>query len=225
MHQYMNLCPSVFLFQFDALCIITWNHGCPCVPLCDYSSNPTFSPTTWLECVHASVHVLLSSDSPYLLHPICILTWKDVFLCVAWCVFQSLYLWSHILDRRCTCSSICTSVYLTPNVFFTPFAYLHGKMGSSVWHCVCHPVIYFWSHTLFKMCTCISTLIYVHTWLCTSVPPHLNSFMKTWVPLCDIVCLSQSAYFYSHTFVRMCTCISIWVYVHLTPQITSNPYA
>ena len=170
-------------------------------------------------------------DSPCLLHSISILTWKDGFLCVALCVFQSpdspyLSPWSHILDRMCTCISTWTSVYLTPYVCFTLFAYLHGKMGCSVWHCVCLPVTYFWSHTLFKMCTCISTLIYVLTWLCMSVPPHLNSFMRTWVPLCDIVCLSQSAWdFWSHTFVRMCTCISTCIYANLSSEFCSSPYA
>ena len=162
-------------------------------------------------------------DSPCLLHSISILTWKDGYLCVALCVFQSLSPWSHILDRRCTCISTCTSVYLTPYVCFTLFAYLRGKMGSSVWQIVCLPVICFWSHTLFKMCTCISTLIYVLTWLHMSVPPHLYSFMKTWMPLCDIVCLSQSAYFWLHTFVRMCTCISTCIYVHLTPHFSLIP--
>ena len=144
-------------------------------------------------------------------------------LCGTVCVFQSLYLWSHILDRKCICISTCTYVNWTPNVCFTPFAYFHGKMDSSVWHCVCLPFIYFRSHTMFKMCTCISTLIYVLTWLPMSVPPNLNSFMKTWVPLCDIVCLSQSAYFWSHTFVRMYTCINTCIYVHLTPHFSLMP--
>ena len=129
----------------------------------------------------------------------------------------------YILARRCTRISTCTSVYLTPNVCFTPFAYLHGKIGSSVWHWVCLPVIYVWSYTLFKMCTCISILIYVLTWLPMFDPPHLNSFMKTWVPLCEFVCLSQSAYFWWHTFVRMCTCISTCIYVHLTSHFSLMP--
>ena len=76
---------------------------------------------------------------------------------------------------------------------------------------------------MFKMCTCISTLIYVLTWLPMSVPPNLNSFMKTWVPLCDILCLSQSTYFWSHTIVRMCTCIITCIYVHLTPHFSLMP--
>ena len=227
MHQYMNLCQPEFWLSMCAplpLKMLTWKHG--------------MSPMTlWICQLH--------------------------------------YFLSHILVRMCTCISTCTSVYLTPNVCFTPLAYLHGKMGSSVWHCVCLPVtlllvhtlfkmgacistlilgpnltahisstpfeefhenmvapvwhcvfvtiICFWSHTLFKMCTCISTLIYVLTWLHMSVPPHLYSFMKTWMPLCDIVCLSQSAYFWLHTFVRMCTCISTCIYVHLTPHFSLIP--
>ena len=48
-------------FIFIPLCKVTWKDVCPCVLLCDYSSNPTFSPTPWLACLHASVHVLLST--------------------------------------------------------------------------------------------------------------------------------------------------------------------
>ena len=60
-------CISVHLtlyFIFIPLCKVTWKDVCPCVLLCDYSSNPTFSPTPWLACVHASVHVLLSTWLP-----------------------------------------------------------------------------------------------------------------------------------------------------------------
>ena len=90
MYQYMYLCPSLFPFSLTHLCIIIWNHGCPCVPLCDYSSNLTFGPTPWLKYVHASVHVLLStwllmSASPYL-HTY---VEKWVSLCGRLCVFQS----------------------------------------------------------------------------------------------------------------------------------------
>ena len=175
--------------------IVTWKHWCHCVPLCDYSSNPTFGSTPWLECVHASVHGLLSTWLPISSSPDRY-TYMDrwIPLCLTVCVFQSLYLWSHILNRRRTCTSTCTYVNWTPNVCFNPFAYLPGKMGCSVWHCVCLPVTYFWSLTMFKMCTCITKLIYVLTWLPMSVSPHLNSFMKTWVHLCDIayVCSSHS---------------------------------
>ena len=169
-------------------------------------------------------------DSPCLLHSISILTWKDGYLCVALCVFQSLSPWFHILDRRCTCISTCTSVYLTPYVCFTLFAYLRGKMGSSVWQIVCLPVICFWSHTLFKMCTCISTLIYVLTWLHMSVPPHLYSFMKTWMPLCDIVVLcvfsshstSGNTPWFKCVHASVHVFMSIWLLV--SPQTPMHSY-
>ena len=165
--------------------------------------------TPWLECVHTFVHVYMSIWLPMStqtgLHSYMetwVPLWGSVF------VSHSPYFCSHDLYRMCTCISTCTSVYLTPNVCFTPFAYLHGKMGSSVWHCVCLSVIYFWSHTLFKMCTFISTSIYALTWLPMSAPPHLNSLINTWVSLCDFGYLSQSAYIWSQTLVRMCICIS-----------------
>ena len=47
---------------------------------------------------------------------------------------------------------------------------------------------HFCSQSLFRMCTCISTCIYVHlTQNITSNPMH--SYMETWVPLCDTMCV------------------------------------
>ena len=56
-----------------------------------------------------------------------------------------------------------------------------------------------------------------------STPCPMHSLMETWVPLCGIVCLSQSPYFCSPTLVRMCTCISTWNYVHLTVHVCYTP--
>ena len=82
---------------------------------------------------------------------------------------------------------------------------------------------YFCCYTLFRMCTCISTWIYVHlaayVW---STPMH--SLMETWVPLYGSVFVSQSSHFCCHTLFRMCTCISTWIYVYLTPHVWSTPY-
>ena len=36
------------------------------------------------------------------------------------------------------------------------------------------------------------------------------------------MCVSQSPCLWSHTLVRMCTCISTWIYVYLTPHVWSS---
>ena len=53
-------------------------------------------------------------------------------------------------------------------------------------------------------CTCISTWMYVH------LTAHVGSspFEQFHENMGGPVCLSQSAYFWTLTFVRMCTCIS-----------------
>ena len=138
---------------------------------------------------------------------------------------------------------------------------------------VCVYVTHFCSHTLFRMCICISTFIYVHLTAHVHAAPPMHSLIETWVPLFGIVCLSQSPYFWSHTlvgvymhqymylcppdsqyhlkplhtvtwkhgcpcvalwvslthfcshtFIRICICISICIYVHLTPHISLNPF-
>ena len=79
-----------------------------------------------------------------------------------------------------------------------------------------------WSHTLFRLITCIRTWIYVHlaayVW---STPMH--SLMETWVPLYGSVFVTQSSHFCCHTLFRMCMSISTWIYVYLTLLVWSTP--
>ena len=70
------------------------------------------------------------------------------------------------------------------------------------------------------LCVNASVHVFMSTWLPMSAPLTMHSLMETWVPVCGIVCLSQSPYFWTHTLVRMCTCISICIYVH---QFRSAP--
>ena len=65
---------------------------------------------------------------------------------------------------------------------------------------------------------------FMSTWLLMSGPPPLHSLMETWVPLYGSVFVSQSSHFCCHTLFRMCTCISTWIYVYLTPHVWSTPY-
>ena len=129
--------------------------------------------TPCLEYVHVSVHVYMPTwvlnTAPYPMHSNMDVTVWHCVLCShptsvprPWseCVHTSVY---GLLSTWLPMSA-------SPNCILT---WIDGFL------CVCLSVIYFWSHILFKMCTCISTLIYVLTWLPTFAPPHLKSFMKT----------------------------------------------
>ena len=61
------------------------------------------------------------------------------------------------------------------------------------------------------------------TWLFMCGPPPMHSLMETWVPLYGSVFDSQSSHFCCHTLFRMWTCISTWIYVYLTPNMSGPP--
>ena len=72
-------------------------------------------------------------------------------------------------------------------------------------------------------CVCASVHEFMSTWLLMCGPPNLHSLMETWVPLYDSVFVSKSSHFCFHILFRMCTCISTWIYVYLTPHVCSTP--
>ena len=161
--------------------------------------------------------------TPWLVHPLWIVTWKVGCPCVTLSVSHSPWLWFHTLFRMCTCISSWIYVDLMP---MSGPAAMHSLMETWVplyGSVFVSQVSHFCSHTLFRMCTCISTCIYVHL-MPMSGPAAMHSLMETWVPLYGSVFVSQVSHFCSHTLFRMCTCISIGIYVHLTPHISSTPY-
>ena len=62
--------------------------------------------------------------------------------------------------------------------------------------------------------------MYVHLTLCLCPTPLHNSMQ-----MCDPVSMSQLPLFWSHTLVRVCTCIITCVDAHLTPHICSIHFA
>ena len=69
MHQYIYAYSSESRNVFHPLCIVIWKHGCSCMALCLCPSNLISVPTYCLECVHASVHVFMSTWLPMLAKP------------------------------------------------------------------------------------------------------------------------------------------------------------
>ena len=109
---------------------------------------------------------------------------------------------------------LCGTVYVFQSLYSVPTPWLEFVHASvhEAWVPVCCIVcmfqsVYFWSQTLFRMCTCISTCFYVHPTVHVNSTP-MDSYMETRVALCGSVCVSQSPCFWSYTLVRMSTCIS-----------------
>ena len=93
----MYLYPQEFHILLHALYIVTWKHGFQCVAQCVCSSQSTSGPTPCLECVHASVHVFMSTKLPMLAQPPMdsyMETW--VPLCDNVCVPVTLLLVTHL---------------------------------------------------------------------------------------------------------------------------------
>ena len=216
----MYTCPPYSQCQLRLVCIVTWKHGCPCVAVCLCPIHLICVPSTCLECVHASVYVLMptwvlnSTSSP--MHGN-METWVSVCGTVYVAVIS--FLFPHLVYN----------VYMHQYMYICQpeFWILLHPICVGTWkdgcECVCcnHPTS---SATPFLECVYSSVHGFMSTWLPISAPHPLNCFMKTWVPQCGIVCLSQPAYFRSQTMFRMCTCISTSVYVHLTLHFSSTPF-
>ena len=80
---------------------------------------------------------------------------------------------------------------------------------------------HFCSHTLFRMCSCISTCIYVHPtpYVSSTFYALLHGTLDFAVWQCAYMCVSQAPYNWSYTLIKMCTCISTWIHVHLTYHV------
>ena len=160
-------------------------------------------------------------DSPYLLHPISILTWKDGFLCVALCVSSSHSTSGPTPFLKCAHASVHYFMSLPEcTCLFHPIWRVSWKHGCP-WCgivCVCYnqPIS---GHTALLECVHAWVHVCMFIWLLVSVWCPVDNYMERGVPLCTTVCqYSSKPTCGSFTFVRMCTCMSTCIYVHLTPQ-------
>ena len=194
--------------------------------VCLYPSHLISVPTPCFEFVHASVHVFMSTQLAMLTQSSMdsyMETWVPLCGSVCVCVPVTLLL-INTFNRMCTYISTWIYVRMTVHVCSTP---MHSLMKTWVPLYVSVFVSqspHFCSNTLFWICTCISSCIYVHMTLHVSSTPY-GQLHGNVGALCSSVCVSQSSCFWSHTLVRMCTCISTWIYVHLTVLVCSTPYA
>ena len=231
-HTLFQMCTCISTWIYVHLTVLIWSSpmrslietGCPCIAVCLCPSHLISDPTPCLECVHASVHVIMCTwlprSGPDPMHSLmetgCPL-YGSVF------VSQSPHFCSHTLFRMCTCISTWIYVHLTVLIWSSP---MHSLMANSWYPCIA--VCLCPSHLISVPTPCLecvhaSVHEFMSTWLPISAPPCMHSLMEICVPLYGSVFVSQSPHFCSHTFFPMCTCISTWIYVHLTVHVCYPP--
>ena len=150
--------------------------------------------------------------------------WKPECLYMAVCLCPS-----HLISFATPCLEC---VYASVHEFMST---LHPMSGPPLWKCIwkngcpcvslclcpIHPGC---GSTPCLECAHASVHEFMSTWLLMSGPAPMHSLMETWEPLYGSVFVLQSSHFWSDTLFRMCTCISTWIYVYLTPHVWSTPY-
>ena len=203
METWVPLYGSVFVSQSSHFCCHTLFRMCTCI-------------STWIY-VYLTPHVWST--------PLWIVTWKVGCLCVSLCLCP--------IHPCCGPTACLECVHASVHEFMSTWLLMSGPPPlhslMEIWVPLYGSVfVYQSSHfccpTLYKMCTCISTWIYVYLTAHMSGPPPMDSYMEIWVPLCVTACVSQSPYFCSYTLFTMCTCINTWIYVYVTPHVWSTPY-
>ena len=228
MHHYMYYCPPWLLHVNAPFCyvIVIWKDEFLCLTLCVSSSHLTCGPTPCLKCTHVSVHliyvltwVLGMSVPPHMCRKFhekhgCDPLWQWVFVTISpflvhTALLECEHAWVHDIY-----------VHLTPHFSLMPppLNCYHGKMVCHfVALCVCsQSALLLESQTMVRMYTHASVHQFMSTWLCMSAPPPMNTFMKILGLLCVALCVCHNHYFsWSQTLVRMCTCNSTSIYVHM----------
>ena len=122
---------------------------------------------TWVPRFHQTMQCVV--------HPLCIVWWKPGCPCMAVCLCPS-----HLISVATPCLEC---VHASVHEFMSTLHPMSGPppmdsyMESWVPLCVTSSVSHsswFWPHTLFRMCTCISTWIYVHL-AALGGGPHISS--------------------------------------------------
>ena len=159
-----------------------------------------------------------------LVHPLCIVWWKSGCPFMAVCLCPS-----HLISVATPCLEC---VHASVHEFMST---LHPMSGPPLWivtwkvGCPCVSLHVCHIHpgcgaTPCLECVHASVHEFMSTWLLMSGTPPMHILMEILAPLYGNVFVSQLSYFCCHTLFRMCTCISTWIYVYLTPHVWSTPY-
>ena len=157
------VCPSHLIFVptpcLECVCISTWIYVHACLVSMDSYMEMSIYVTPCLEC-GISTWIYVWS---YVWSPLCIVWWKPGCPCMAVCLCPS-----HLISVATPClECVHASVHefmstLHPMSGPPPMdSYMESWVPLCVTACVSQSP-YFCCYTLFRMCTCISTWIYVH---------------------------------------------------------------
>ena len=156
MESWVPLCVTACVSQSPYFCSYTLFR----IYMHQYMNLCTCTPS-----VHVNVHIFVPPGSLCLclVHPLCIVWWKPGCPCMAVCLCPS-----HLISVATPClECVHASVHefmstLHPMSGPPPMdSYMESWVPLCVTACVSQSP-YFCSYTLFRMCTCISTWIYVH---------------------------------------------------------------
>ena len=186
----MHLCLPYTPYLVHPLWIFTWKEGCPCVSLHEWPSHLIFVATPCLECVQLQDMNLCPPGCLCLVHSLCIVWWKPGCPCMAVCLCPS-----HLISVATPClECVWASVHefmptLHPMSGPPPMdSYMEHWVPLCVTACVSQSP-YFCCYTLFRMCTCISTWIYVYLTLHIWSTPYGYLHGKKGAPVCH--CMSD----------------------------------
>ena len=158
-------------------------------------------------------------------HPLCIVWWKPGCPCMAVCLIPS-----HLISVATPClECVHASVHEFMSTLHPMSGGPHMDSYMESWVALCvtlHvcPSQSYWGPTPCLECVHASVHEFMSSWLLMCGPPPMHSLMETWVSLYGSVFVCQSSHFCCHTLFRMCTCISTWIYVYLTPHVWWTPY-
>ena len=179
----MYTCPPDLPCLLYPIWIVIWKPWCPSVAPCVCPSHPASGHIPWLKCVHASVHVYIStwlpmSASPHLINYI--KTW--VPLCDSVSVCPSHPASGRTLWLKCVHASL--HVYMSIWLPMSALPLLYSYMQT--WVSLCGTVYLIQStHSFFCMCTCIRTYINIHlTPQVSSTPLEWRSHSSKWRSHC-----------------------------------------
>ena len=163
--------------------------------MCVSQSPCLCSDTLFRMCTCISTWIYVHLTACHLVHPLCILWCQVGCPCMAVCLCPS-----HIISVPTPClecvPAISTWIYvhLTDNVTWcTPLCIVVMETWVPLYGSVfVSQSSYFCCHTLFRMCTCISTCIYVHLTPHISSTTYVHSYMESIAFHKCNVCMFQS---------------------------------
>ena len=162
--------------------------------------------------------------TPCLVHSLWIVTRKVGCPCASHCLCP--------IHRCCGPTPCLEYVHASVHEFMSTWLLMCGPPLCIVWWkpwCPCMTVCLCPWYLISVATPCLECVhASVHEFMSTlhsmSGPTPVDSYMEIWVPLCVTACVSHSPWLWSPTLFRMCTCISTWIYVHLTPHVSSDPH-